>query len=267
MSLASMLATVEASAQTSTQLSLPAATPRAASDCATGGGFAGEVANVVDGKSFRLADGREVRLAAIETPSGQDDVAGVAAKAALETAVLHRTVTVRPAGAAGDRYGRVTAYAFVMQAGAESFVQHALLAAGHALVSPAAMAAGCRAVLRAAERAARAAKLGLWSDPFHVVKDADKTADMLSEQGRFMLVTGKVASVRESGGVVYVNFGRRWSEDFTVTVLKRNERLFAGAGMTPKALAGRRIEVRGWIEERGGPAIEAARPEQIEIVD
>jgi hypothetical protein len=61
-----------------------------------------------------------------------------------------------------------------------------------------------------------------------------------------------------------VNFGRRW--DFTVTILKRNERLFASAGLEPGRLAGRRIEVRGFVEERGGPAIEAVRPEQIEIV-
>src|SRR5258708_37110704 len=73
-------------------------------------------------------------------------------------------------------------------------------------------------------------------------------------------------SVRESGGIVYVNFGQRWSEQFTVTILKRNERIFAGAGLTPKALAGRSIEVRGWVEERGGAALEVSRPEQIEIL-
>jgi hypothetical protein len=32
-----------------------------------------------------------------------------------------------------------------------------------------------------------------------------------------------VLSVRESGATIYVNFGRRWTEDFTVTILKRNE--------------------------------------------
>jgi hypothetical protein len=64
-----------------------------------------------------------------------------------------------------------------------------------------------------------------------------------------------------------VNFGRRWSEDFTVTVSKRHERSFAAAGLEPKKLENRRIRVRGWIEERGGPWIEAIRPEQIEIVE
>ncbi len=37
--------------------------------------------------------------------------------------------------------------------------------------------------------------------------------------------------------------------------------------MPPKELTGRRVEVRGWVEARNGPAIEAARPEQIEFVD
>ena len=43
--------------------------------------------------------------------------------------------------------------------------------------------------------------------------------------------------------------------------------MFSNAGMAPGKLAGRRVEVRGWIEERNGPAIEVARPEQIELVD
>jgi hypothetical protein len=88
----------------------------------------------------------------------------------------------------------------------------------------------------------------------------------MTELGRFAFVGGKVVSVRESGGMVYLNFGRRWTEDFTVTIPKRNQRAFVAAGVDPKNLAGRRIEVRGWIEERGGPAIEAARAEQIEMV-
>jgi hypothetical protein len=80
-------------------------------------------------------------------------------------------------------------------------------------------------------------------------------------------------SVRESGSTIYVNFGQRWSEDFTVTIQKRNERNFAAAGLDPKSLQGRRVRVRGWVEERGGadgnkggsPWIDAAHPEQIEI--
>ena len=90
---------------------------------------------------------------------------------------------------------------------------------------------------------------------------------MLAARGRFAIVEGKVVSVRESGGTIYVNFGRRWSEDFTVTISKRNERLFSETGLMPKLLAGRRVRIRGVIEERGGPWIEAISPGQIEIAD
>ena len=107
----------------------------------------------------------------------------------------------------------------------------------------------------------------LWSDPYYVIQQAENPTKVLAERGRFTLVEGKVLSVRESGGTIYVNFGRRWSEDFTVTILKRNERAFTVAGIEPKKLAGRRIRVRGFIEERGGPWIEASRPEQIELVE
>ncbi len=87
----------------------------------------------------------------------------------------------------------------------------------------------------------------------------------------FALVEGQVVSVRESGATIYVNFGRRWSESFAVTISKRNERSFTAAGLDLKGLGGRRVRVRGWIEARGAgggvPWIEAVRPEQIETAD
>ena len=242
-------------------------------DCGGRSEAPAEVARVIDGRSFLLADGREVRLAAIETPlavPGDEDEARVqaalAAKTALETLLLHREVHLLALSSGPDRYGRLVAYAVIRTSSGEALVQHESVAAGHALVSPAASAATCRIYLRNAERDARNGGLGLWGDPYYAVKAADDPADVLAEQGRFALVQGKVMSVRESGGIVYVNFGQRWSEQFTVTILKRNERIFTGAGLTPKALAGRSIEVRGWVEERGGPAIEVSRPEQIEVV-
>jgi endonuclease YncB( thermonuclease family) len=226
------------------------------------------VARVIDGRSFVLADGREVRLAAIETvlpiPGDEDEArvaAALAAKAALETLVRDREIEVSVTGAGSDRYGRLTAYVFAGSPAGEVLVQHELVAAGHAVVAPV-PESPCRRILRAAERAARARGTGLWGAPYSVVKNAAEPADILADQGRFALVQGKVASVRESAGVIYINFGQRWRDQFTVTLLKRNESGFAA----PKALAGHTIEVRGFIEERGGPAVEVTRPEQIEII-
>lgn len=244
--------------------------PRLGVDCVGGPGIAGAANAVVDGRTFLFSDGREMRLAAVETPplaspDAAGEHAGAAAKAALEALLLHRPLVVQPANAAPDRYGRLIVYVFTTVP--EHFVQQEMLAQGYGLLAPSAIPAACRSALHGAERSARTAKLGLWNDPYYEIRQADHPADVLAGRGRFALVGGKVLSVRESGGLVYVNFGRRWSEDFTVTILKRNERLFAGSGLAPGKLAGRRIEVRGWIEERGGPVIEAARPEQIELID
>lgn len=242
-------------------------------DCSGSDEASGVVARVIDGRSFLLADGREVRLAAIETPlpaPGDEDEdrmqAALAAKAVLETLLLHREVDLLIPGSGADRYGRMVAYAFIRTPLGEALVQRELVATGHALVSPGAAAATCRTYLRSAERDARNAGFGLWGDPYHAVKQASDSPDVLAEQGRFVLVRGKVSSVRESGGIVYINFGRRRPEQLTVTIRKRNEGTLAAAGLTPKALAGRNVEVRGWVEERGGPAIEVTWPEQIEIV-
>lgn len=163
--------------------------------------------------------------------------------------------------------GRIVGFASTVRDGVERSVQGNLIAAGLARVAARVGNRGCAAELLARESAARSAKLGLWAGSYYDSLDAENPAAVLAEQGRFALVEGKVVSVRESGATIYVNFGRRWSTDFTVTILKRNERSFTAAGLEPKKLSGRRVRVRGWIEERGGPWIEAARPEQIELTD
>ena len=42
-------------------------------------------------------------------------------------------------------------------------------------------------------------------------------------------------------------------------------RVFRRGPRRRSRLSGRRVRIRGWIEERGGPWVEAARPEQIEV--
>ncbi len=234
----------------------------------------GSASGILDGRTFVLDDGREVRLAAIEVPPmplpQESDPApgGMAAKEALAALLAGGGIVLKQAEQQRtDRYGRVVAYAFTVRDGVEHFAQADLVAAGVARVAARAGGHACVLELLTRENAARQAKLGLWADPYYELLSADSPADVLAEQGHFALVEGKVVSVRESGATIYVNFGRRWSEDFTVTISKRNERSFTAAGFEPKKLAGRRVRVRGWIEERGGPWIEAVRPEQIEFAD
>jgi endonuclease YncB( thermonuclease family) len=244
----------------------------------------GAVSRIVDGRSFVLDDGREVRLAGIETPpsapdTGNKDAAvsggGAAARDALAALLTGAQVILRRAEFASDRYGRLLAYVDIARPGSLASAQAELLAQGFARVGDVVGDRDCAAELLRRERAARGAKLGLWADPYYDPLAADRPADILARRGRFALVEGDVVSVHGSGATIYVNFGRRWSEDFAVTIRKRNERKFAAAGVDVDGLSGRRVRVRGWIEARGGftdslwraPFIEAARPEQIETVD
>jgi endonuclease YncB( thermonuclease family) len=241
----------------------------------------GKVAAVVDGRSFMLDDGREVRLAGIEVPllptpgeTGPAAEAGLAARAALMALVASQNVELRQRGgaaAAADRYGRIVAHVHLTENGLKilggTSVAHELLAKGHARVAAEVGDRACAAEFLARERAAREAKLGLWGERYYAIVGAESWAELLAERGRFTVVEGKVLSVRESGGTIYMNFGRRWSQALTVTVPKRHERSFTAAGLSPKSLENRRLRVRGWVEERNGPRIEATRPEQIEIAE
>jgi Staphylococcal nuclease homologue len=207
--------------------------------------------------TFTLEDGRIIHLAGIELSES------AAMPPAGTMVTLKRLATLTET----DRYGRLAAHVFINEDGAEHWLQQDLVGRGLARVSARVGDAGCAKVLQALEQSARAAKLGLWGEPYYVIGKAEEPLEVLRQRGRFALVEGRVLSVRESGATIYVNFGRRWSEDFTVTIAKRNEKLFAAAGLTPKTLDGRRVRVRGWIEERGGPWVEAARPEQIEVLE
>ena len=236
----------------------------------------GNATRVIDGRTFVLDDAREVGLAGIEvvfepppqhTDAGARGSEGPAAKDALAALLSGTEIELRRAEIPSDRYGRLVAYAVTRRDGAELSAQAELIAHGLALVGGQIGSRDCAAELPARENAARAAKLGLWADSYYGLLHADNPTDVLAKRGRFALVEGKVLSVRESGATIYVNLGRRWTEDFTVTIRKRNERSFTAAGVEPKGLAGRRVRVRGWIEQRGGPWIEAARPEQIELAD
>jgi endonuclease YncB( thermonuclease family) len=232
------------------------------------------VTEVLDGRSFVLEDGREVRLPNLEVPllgpSRQTDAqegTAAATRDALQSLLAGQSVELRQMRAASDRYGRVIADAYIVQNGVRSSVAEEMVARGFARVSIQGSHAACAAQFFAKEETARRAKLGLWADPYYALVRAESFRDLLDRRGHFTVVEGTVISVRESAGTIYVNFGRRWSEALTVTIAKRSERNLVAAGLNPRNLENLRVRVRGWVEERNGPRIEVSRPEQIEIAE
>ena len=174
-----------------------------------------------------------------------------------------REVILRGDDDAPDRYGRQPAFVFL--AGSDIPVQSMLLAQGDALVSAAALDKECVSILRAAEAVARQARRGTWADSV-VIKNAESPGDILTRIGQFTVVEGRVLSVRQAGTTTYLNFGRNWTRDFAVTISKRSAPAFEAAGMLLKSLENKRIRVRGWVEARRGPRIEALQVGQIELL-
>jgi len=215
----------------------------------------GRVASIVDGRTLTLQDGRTVRLAGVE-----DTVSGVPAKAAqrgaLEALIGGSEVILRG--------NPKPAFAFI--SGQVEPVQAKLVEDGHLAVTAQVDDKACAAVLRAREFQARQARRGLWTEPA-ALKNAEMPGDILTLVGRFVVVEGRVLSVREAGATLYINFGRRWTQDLAVTISRRNVAAFEAAGVPVKSLERKRILVRGWVEQRGGPRLHASWPGQIEVVD
>ncbi|SHK53318.1 Endonuclease YncB, thermonuclease family [Bradyrhizobium lablabi] len=243
-----------------------AATPNPAisAGCAFEPQGEGRVAAIIDARSFRLEDGREVRLAGIEPIFPEKGPAEQASRAsALSAIVTGHDVTLRGEDDTPDRYGRQPAFVFLD--GSESSVQEMLLEEGEALVAGTVSDKDCAKSLNAAETAARQAKRGTWADP-SVIKNAESPGDILAGMGRFTVVEGKVLSVRQSGATTYLNFGRNWTQGFAVTISKRMIGVFEAAGIGLKSLENHRIRVRGWVEARQGPRIEMLRVGQLELL-
>jgi endonuclease YncB( thermonuclease family) len=219
----------------------------------------GRVVDIISATTFRLDDGREIRLAGIE-PSPENTAH---ATEALRSLIAGRDVTLAGADDQPDRYGRQRA--FVSVRSSSLLVQAELLRLGAAMAYPPKTDPDCARELLAAENTARTAQRGIWGSSA-ALKNAERPDDILAGIGRFLVVEGKVLSARQAGATFYVNFGRRWTRDFAVTISRRIMPSFESAGVDLKSLVNKRIRVRGWVEKHGGPRMEVVRPSQIEVI-
>ena len=226
------------------------------------------VVEIVDGDTLVLAGGRQVRLVGIQAPKlplGRPGFKAwplaAEAKAALAELTLGREVTLAYGGRRIDRHGRALAH---LIEGSGTWVQGELLARGMARVYSFADNRALIPEMLARERAARAARRGIWRWRFYAVRGAEEAAQHL---GGFELVEGRVIKVAVVRKRVYLNFGADWRSDFTVTIAPRTRRLFEAEGIDPSAYEGRMVRVRGWVKSYNGPLIEATHPEQIEVLE
>jgi endonuclease YncB( thermonuclease family) len=211
------------------------------------------VAGVPAGDRLELADGRTVRLAVIRLPESPG--------ATLAGLLAGQAVRLATSAAPVDRYGDLVAQ---VERADGTWLQGALLEQGLAEVETRPGEVLRAAEMLALERAARAGRRGLWADPAFAPRSAERVADAV---GSFQIVQGRVLRVAPSGDYVYLNFGRNWRSDFTLRLRRAElDDRFERAGLDVLALAGRRIEVRGFVLDAGGPLIELSHPEQLQVL-
>jgi len=230
------------------------------------------VSEVIDGDTVildrEISGSREVRLVGLQAPKLALGRSGFRewplakeSKAALSKMVLGRTVEVGFGGARMDRYGRLLAH---LTRDDGLWVQGAMLEAGMARVYSFADNRERVADMLAVERTARGQRRGIWSHPYYAIRNPDSVAKHINS---FELVEGTVLDVAVVSGRAYLNFGDNWRTDFTVSLASKVARQFTQEGLRPESYKGRRIRVRGWLQSRDGPMIEATHPDQIEVID
>jgi hypothetical protein len=112
----------------------------------------------------------------------------------------------------------------------------------------------------AAEKEARAAKRGVWANPYYRIIKPEEAGEFIN---RFKLVEGKVMSVHDYHGNIYVNFSEHWKGNFAVFISHKHVGDFSA--WNPYSLEGKRVCVHGWINYHNAPVIDITRPEQMEI--
>lgn len=232
----------------------------------------GIVRQVTDGDTVVLDSGLTVRLVGMQAPKlplGRDGFdtwpKAEEARSALQSLVLGQPVRLLYGGEETDRHGRALGQLF-LTGEPGLWVQQAIVARGLARVYSFPDNRACLAELMATEGKARAMKLGIWADPYYMVRRADRPEALAQRIGGYELVEGRVLLADKTGGRVYLNFGRHWKEDFTAVIDGKALRLFSDSGLDPLVLEGALVRVRGWLDDRDGPRIEVTHPEQIEVL-
>jgi endonuclease YncB( thermonuclease family) len=240
------------------------------------------VAAVLDATTLRLDDGKEVRLAGVLAPRGEDVGAppdawqpAREALSAATTLLVGATVALAFSGRREDRWGQVLAHLFVQRGDEQVWVQARLVADGHVRVHPSVDDGACLGRLVEHERAARAASRGLWSNAAYQIRPADRASELARWRGTFQLVRGTVASVTRTRNLVVVELAS--SEEARPTAGDRRDRTRSS---TSTRLVWRRgldaeiggvqlrhgagLVVRGWIGGAGPPEIEVVAVSQLE---
>ncbi len=233
------------------------------------------VAAVVDDGDVALEDGRTLRLAGLDlaraTPTNPG--LGETARAALADRLVGREAAVAILSPAPDRWERLSALVAApdqrrsaegMPEGEATSMNERLIEEGWARTRPEVAIRSCATRYLALEIKARAAGLGLWSDPYYAVVRGDDRRGLAERTGAMALVEG-TARVRRRRERLYLQLGED-GHGFAATLAPRQVQTFARAGIRLENLVGSRLRIRGFLDDRFGPRIDVTEAGQVEVL-
>jgi hypothetical protein len=248
-------------------LSLCAASPALAitpPDCAGGTEISNaKIVRVEKNGAMILSDGRAAMLEGIRLPLNDGGPGALADDAlndlrALAMAGPLRLTAVPPKE---DRYDRVRVQAF-----GDVWLQTELLRRGLARVAISPDRAECAGDLYSAEKDARAAGRGLWAFPAFALRNPASVA--ASDEGKFIIVEGKVVNAALHDGRVFLDFSADYSRGLSATIAPDDRANFRHTIPQPENLAGHTIRLRGTVVDfNGRPEIGLSNPAQIEFIN
>lgn len=233
------------------------------------------IVEVIDGDTVILSSGKQVRMVGTQAPklalnrkNFVDWPLADTAKTALENIALGQQVQLKYGGLKIDRHRRILAHLFIKNDdGQDIWLQEYMLQQGLTRTYSFKDNRSCVAELLIAEKSARTAQKNIWNLQYYDIIAATNLKTLAKKLGTYQLVEGILLKFEHKYGQLYFNFGDNYRTDFTISVAKMNRMAFAQSNVDFNALIGKKIRVRGWLEQRGGPMIEATHPEQLEFLD
>lgn len=227
-----------------------------------------EVVDVVSPLTLLLKDSSIVRLVGIDIPGSYGDEISplaVTARDILKDLLVGQRIEIyqtkdKKVGLV-NRMGHDLVH--IERHSDDAWAQGTLLALGLARVKTTPENAHMAGEMLALESNARKEKRGIWADDAFRIHKAE---DAESAIGSFAIVEGRVESVALKKNRIYINFGKDWKTDFTVSIAPEDKRRFSKAKLDPLGWGGQIIRARGSVRDYNGPYMEVLHPEAIEFM-
>ncbi|HEV7257122.1 MAG TPA: hypothetical protein VGN82_05005 [Bosea sp. (in: a-proteobacteria)] len=174
-----------------------------------------------------------------------------------------------------DRWGRLPARLYEAGAtpgDAPRELAAALLSEGAALPLPEARPARCDGGARPARTSRQRARPQPPATPMAAAAggpaiDGHDIAALKAQEGRLVLLEGRIASVGERAQRTYLNFSRRRGEAASIVLSKTLWREMQDGGWTATGVSGKRLRARGVLSGRDGLLLDVTSKLALELVD